>query len=238
MARAFRTNARDPEEGAVDARQSQEKINAMRIPLVILLWSIASAVVGQKRLSEGNLTFSVLTYKGDQRIGDSLTAQHFFKGAHTRTDLTGSIGRTITLYDSREELGAIIRDFGSQKILIPLDALTWADKNAWYNPDSILYLDEQKTILDYPCKKAQFKLRNGGVIDVWYTSAIVLDNKDTEFQMGDLPGLVLSYEYQVDETKIIYRSLNLNFDPVPIQKFDIPSSGYRILSYAESKKQL
>ncbi|MEN9952508.1 MAG: hypothetical protein RLZZ520_776 [Bacteroidota bacterium] len=210
----------------------------MRLPLVILLWSIASAVVGQKRLSEGSLTFSVLSYKDDLRIGDSMTAQHFFKGAHTRTDLVGSIGKTVTLYDSREELGAIVRDFGSQKILIPLDALTWADKNAWYNTDSILYLDEQQTILEYPCKKAQFKLRNGGVIDIWYTTSIILDNKDTEFQMGDLPGLVLSYEYKVDETKIVYRSLNLNFDPVPIQKFDVPSSGYRILSYAESKKQL
>lgn len=238
MARTFRTNARDPEKSAVDARQSQEKINAMRLPLVILLWSIASAVVGQKRLSEGSLTFSVISYKEDLRIGDSLTAQHFFKGAHTRTELTGSIGKAITLYDSREEVGAIVRDFGSQKILIPLDALTWADKNAWYNPDSILYLEEQKTILDYLCKKAQIKLNNGGVIDVWYTTTIVLDNKDTEFQMGDLPGLVLLYEYKVDESKIVYRLLNLNFDPVPIQKFDIPTSGYRILSYAESKKQL
>lgn len=210
----------------------------MRLPLVILLWSIASAVVGQKRLSEGSLTFSVISYKEDLRIGDSLTAQHFFKGAHTRTELTGSIGKAITLYDSREEVGAIVRDFGSQKILIPLDALTWADKNAWYNPDSILYLEEQKTILDYLCKKAQIKLNNGGVIDVWYTTTIVLDNKDTEFQMGDLPGLVLLYEYKVDESKIVYRLLNLNFDPVPIQKFDIPTSGYRILSYAESKKQL
>lgn len=210
----------------------------MRLPMVILLWSIASVVVGQKRLSEGSLTFSVITYKADERIGDSLTAQHFFKGAHTRTDLVGSIGKTVTLYDSREELGAIVRDFGSQKILIPLDALTWADKNAWYNPDSILYLDEQKTILDYPCKKAQIKLNSGGKIEVWYTTAIVLDNKDTEFQMGDLPGLVLSYEYQIEQTRVLYKSLNLNFDPVPIQKFDIPSSGYRILSYAESKKQL
>jgi hypothetical protein len=210
----------------------------MRILLVILLWSIASAVVGQKRLSEGSLSFTVLTYQDNQRIGDSLTAQHFFKGAHTRTDLIGSMGKTITIYDSREALGAIVRDFGSQRILIPIDALAWADKNAWYNPDSIVYLNEQQIILEYPCKKARINLRNGDFIFVWFTTTVVLDNKDTEFQMGDLPGLALSYEYQNGATKVVYTPNSLSFDPVPIQKFDIPSSGYRILSYSESKKQL
>jgi GLPGLI family protein len=209
----------------------------MRLSLVILLWSIALAVVGQKRLSEGGISFSVLTYKDNQRIGDSLTAQHYFKGAHTRTDLFGSSGKTITIYDSREELGAIVRDFGSQRILIPLDAFSWADKNAWYTSDSIVYLNEQQTILEYPCNKARVNLSNGNSVVVWYTTAVALDNKDTEFQMGDLPGLVLSYEFQNGLTRVVYTTKELNFDPVPIQKFDIPSSGYRILSYSESKKQ-
>jgi hypothetical protein len=210
----------------------------MRISLVILLWSIASAVVGQKRLSEGSISYSVLTFQDNQRIGDSLTAQHFFKGAHTRTDLIGGMGKTTTLYDSREAIGAIVRDFGSQRILIPLDASAWSDKNAWYNPDSIVYINEQQTILNFPCSKARINLSNGDFIHVWFTTAVVLDNKDTEFQMGELPGLVLSYEYQKGITKVVYTGINLNFDPVPIQRFDIPSSGYRILSYAESKKQL
>jgi hypothetical protein len=64
-----------------------------------------------------------------------------------------------------------------------------------------------------------------------------LDNNDTEFQMGDIAGLVLSYEYITDEMRVIYMARSLNFDPVPIQKFDIPNAGYRVLSYAESKKQ-
>jgi hypothetical protein len=92
--------------------------------------------------------------------------------------------------------------------------------------------------LEYPCKKALVNLGNGDHISVWYTTSVVLENKDTEFQMGDLPGLVLAYEYQKGATRVVYTPIGLNFDPVPIQKFDIPSSGYRILSYTESKKQL
>lgn len=210
----------------------------MRITLFILFLATALAVVGQKRLSEGSLSFSVVTYKQNQVVGDSLTALHLFKGAHTRTDLSGSIGKTITVYDSREEIGAIVREFGGQKILIPLDASSWADKNAWYSPDSIQYTNEEQTLLNYPCKRAQIKLRSGALLRVWYTPSIVLDNKDTEFQLGDLPGVVLAYDYENGGTIVRYTILFLNFDPVPIQKFDIPNSGYRILSYAESKKQL
>lgn len=210
----------------------------MRLTLLILFLATTSVVVGQKRLSEGSLSFSVVTHKQNQIVGDSLIAQHFFKGAHTRTDLSGSIGKTITLYDSREETGAIIREFGAQKILIPIDASSWADKNAWYSPDSIQYTDEEQTLLNYPCKRAQIKLRSGALLRVWFTNSIVLDNKDTEFQMGDLPGLVLAYEYENEGAVINYKIVSLNFDPVPIQKFDIPNSGYRILSYAESKKLL
>jgi GLPGLI family protein len=209
----------------------------MRITLFILFLAAASVVVGQKRLSEGSLSYSVLTYKHQQVIGDSLNAQHFFKGAHTRTELSGSIGRTITLYDSREETGAILREFGGQKILIPLDAAAWADKNAWYSPDSIQYTNEEQTLLNYPCKRAQINLRSGAMLRVWFTPSIILDNKDTEFQLGDLPGLVLAYEYENEGTLIRYTINSLNFDPVPIQKFDIPNSGFRILNYAESKKQ-
>jgi hypothetical protein len=209
----------------------------MRLPLIILLITIVSAVVGQKRLSEGTITYTVVNIESDRPIGDSLTAQHFFKGAHTRTDLISKIGRSVTIYDSREANGAILREIGSQRILIPLDVLSWADKNAWYAADSILYSNEESTILGYPCSKATINLRNGGAIDLWFTPSIVLDNKDTEFQMGDLPGVVLKYEFQTENTKLIYVCTNINFDPVPIQRFDIPSSGYRILSYAESKKQ-
>jgi hypothetical protein len=209
----------------------------MRLSLFILFLAMTSVVVGQKRLSEGALVFSVITTKQGLLVGDTLIAQHYFKGAHTRTELTGKISKSITLYDSREGLGAIVREFGSQKILIPLDTSSWSDKNAWYKASSISYSTDEQKLLGYACKKASIKLLEGGQLEIWYTPEVVLDNIDTEFQMGDIPGLVLSYEYIIDETRVIYIARSLNFDPVPIQKFEIPNAGYRILSYAESKKQ-
>lgn len=209
----------------------------MRLSLFILFLAMTSVVVGQKRLSEGSLVFSVVTTKQGLLVGDTLIAQHFFKGAHSRTEISGVAGNSVTLYDSREGLGAIVREFGSQKILIPLDTSSWSDKNAWYRASSISYSTDEQKLLGYACKKASIKLSAGGQLEIWFTPEVVLDNNDTEFQMGDIPGLVLSYEYVTDEMRVIYIARSLNFDPVPIQKFDIPNAGFRILSYAESKKQ-
>ena len=209
----------------------------MRLSLFILFLAITSVVVGQKRLSEGSLVFEVVTTKKDLLVGDTLIAQHLFKGAHSRTEISGTAGSSITLYDSREGLGAIVREFGSQKILIPLDTASWSDKNAWYRASSISYSTDEQKLLGYACKKATIKLLAGGQLQIWFTPEVVLDNNDTEFQMGDIAGLVLSYEYITDEMRVIYVARSLNFDPVPIQKFDIPNAGYRVLSYAESKKQ-
>ncbi len=209
----------------------------MRLSLFILFLAMTSVVVGQKRLSEGSLVFSVVTTKKDLIVGDTLIAQHFFKGVHSRTEISGVAGSSVTLYDSREGLGAIVREFGSQKILIPLDTSSWSDKNAWYKASSITYANDEQKILGYVCKKASIKLLEGGQLEIWFTPEVVLDNNDTEFQMGDIPGLVLSYEYIKDEMRVIYMATGLNYDPVPIQKFEIPNAGYRILSYRDSKKQ-
>lgn len=209
----------------------------LRFSLVIFFWVANLAAIGQKRFSEGSITFSVLTFNNQNVVADSLIAQHIVKGAHIRTDLIGAVGKAVTIYDSREGVGAVLREFGAQKILIPLDAFSWEDKNAWAKSSSISFVDEQRDFLGYACKKAILQLQNGALLHVYYTPDVILDNSDAEFQLNGIPGLVMFYEYIADGKRVRYESRALNFDPVPIQRFDIPNSGYRILTYAESKKQ-
>ena len=93
----------------------------MRIVFLIFFLATTFVVAGQKRLSEGSMTFSVINLKAGKPEGDTLSSIHYFKGAHLRTDLIGRLGNAVTIYDTRETKGAIIRDFGSQRILIPLN---------------------------------------------------------------------------------------------------------------------
>ena len=207
----------------------------MRTIFLIFFLATTFVVAGQKRLSEGSMTFSVINLKAGKPEGDTLSSIHYFKGAHLRTDLVGRLGKAVTIYDTRETKGAIIRDFGSQRILIPLNETVWDDRNSWSANSVIEYLAQEQLLLGYPCKMARLTMVNGAAIEVMYTNEVKLENTNTEFQFGDLPGLVLAYTYTKGDITVMYKPVSLNFDPVPIQIFDIPNSGYRLLDYKESK---
>ena len=79
-------------------------------------------------------------------------------------------------------------------------------------------------------------LKDSTVMNVFYTREISTENPEVDSQFGTLPGMVLEFSYSKGNTMVVYTATSINFDPVPIQKFDVPSSGYRVLSYEESKK--
>ncbi len=99
------------------------------------------------------------------------------------------------------------------------------------------FLDETKTILNYNCQKAIGKLNDGTSFLVWYTTDILPENKDFQYANRNLPGLAMEYESIVGTLKVTYTVSKINFNPVPPAKFDLPKSGYRILTYEESKGQ-
>jgi len=55
-------------------------------------------------------------------------------------------------------------------------------------------------------------------------------------QFKNLEGLPLEYELSQGKLRIKYTVSKINMNPVPASKFDIPKSGYRELTYEESRK--
>ena len=95
---------------------------------------------------------------------------------------------------------------------------------------------ESKTISGYKCRKAVGKLKDGTSFTVWYTTDLVPENRDFQYANKNLPGLALEYETNMGNLKVTYTVSKISFSPVPAAKFDIPKSGFRVLSYEESKK--
>ena len=52
----------------------------------------------------------------------------------------------------------------------------------------------------------------------------------------NLPGLPVQYEIESGKMKFKYTLSKINFDPVPVSKFDFPKSGYRVMTYEENQK--
>jgi hypothetical protein len=61
--------------------------------------------------------------------------------------------------------------------------------------------------------------------------AIVPSVKEFEYQFKDVPGFVLEFESQeADGKKIKYTATKINLSPVQASRFDVPTSGYRLLN--------
>jgi hypothetical protein len=47
----------------------------------------------------------------------------------------------------------------------------------------------------------------------------------------------MQYESNMGSLNVVYTVAKINLAPVPAAKFDLPKSGYRVMSYEESKGQ-
>jgi len=218
-------------------------MNQRILILAILAWVIAPNARAQKILSEGSIVYDVSVQTGtiDPRIADvfdGATALLMVKGSHSRSELKIAIGSTVTLYDSRTGNGAVMREFGAQKLLIRLNRQNWADKNRKYEGITFSGTGVTKKIAGFNCEQALATLADGSNFTVFYTTEIRMENKDFDAQFRSLRGVPLEFESTVSGIKVRYTASTVSFDPIPIQRFEVPTSGYREMSYEEGVKSV
>jgi len=205
---------------------------------IFFLFFIVSSFSGiaQQRFSEGSLVFNIVSIaNGLQSKGDAKMIQ-FIRGGHYRSEIISSLGRTITIYDDKEGLGAILKEYGQQRIMTPMNHAQWDSKNRKKGTVVFLVTSERKQILGYSCQKATASLPDGSTLDVYFADQLIPENANMELQFEQLQGVVLEYKSTLGNSIVNYVAESLNFDPVPIQNFELPNSGYRILNFEESVK--
>jgi hypothetical protein len=205
---------------------------------IFFLFFIVSSLssIAQQRFSEGSLVFNIVSIaNGLQSKGDAKMIQ-FIRGGHYRSEIISSLGRTITIYDDKEGLGAILKEYGQQRIMTPMNHAQWDSKNRKKGTVVFLVTSERKQILGYSCQKATASLPDGSTLDVYFADQLIPENANMELQFEQLQGVVLEYKSTLGNSIVNYVAESLNFDPVPIQNFELPNSGYRILNFEESVK--
>jgi len=192
---------------------------------------------GQKIFSEGTIIYQVSTSVNQQVLPSDVKSVQQIKGSHTKVELVSSVGKTTTIFNSREGEGAILQEYGSQKIMIPVTKENIQSRNSKYEQVGFDYLAETKNILQYTCTKAIATLADGTQLEVYFSKELMTDNTDIGFQFGKLPGLALEFTSKLGDRTVTYSATSISFEPVPIQNFDLPTSGYRLLNYEESQKK-
>jgi GLPGLI family protein len=161
----------------------------------------------------------------------------YLAGNKSRTEMVSSLGTQSTIIDGAKNSIVILKEYGEQKYMIQLTPANWKEANRKFENVQFTYSDEAKTIQGYKCKKAVGKLADGTTFTVWYTTDLVPENKDFQYVNRSLPGLAMQYESNMGSLNVVYTVAKINLAPVPAAKFDLPKSGYRVMSYEESKGQ-
>ena len=201
---------------------------------------LALPALAQKKLTEGTISYDIVINTGSDKpqaadFLDGATSTVYIKGPKTRTEMVSSLGTQATIIDGTKNDITILKEFGEQKYLISMTPANFKEANKRFENVTFTYLNDEKTILGYKVKKAIGKLDNGSQFTVWYTTDLVPENKDFQYVNRGLPGLAMEYESSVGNLQVTYTVSKISLNPVPAAKFDLPKSGYRVMTYEESK---
>ena len=195
----------------------------------------------QKNLSEGSLVYNISVETGSTQpkmadMLDGATTTVYLKGNESRTEMVSGLGSEATIFNSTTGNGVILKDYSSQKLMITLTPEEWKTNNKKYEGITFENTGESAVIAGFNCKKAIAKLKDGSTFTVYYTNDVNVANKSYDYQFRTLPGLAVQYEMQTGKMKFKFTLAKINYSMVPSSKFEIPKSGYRVLSYGETKK--
>jgi len=205
----------------------------LNLVLVGRLWS-------QKKVSELTITYNyTLTNNADPKAASnslSATNTNYIKGNMSRSETVSQVFSSSTIYDDKTGFAVILREVNGQKLLIRLNPENWQDKNKRFQGLKFTNSQESKVIAGYKCEKAVATTADGFTITVFYTLDLIPENKNYDPEFKSLDGLPLEYEFTKGNLVIKYILASINLNPVPASRFDIPKSGYREMTYEESKK--
>ncbi|TAG29401.1 MAG: hypothetical protein EAZ35_10870 [Sphingobacteriia bacterium] len=208
------------------------------ILLLLLLLLFGDKSIAQTRVvAEVTLVYSIEVVNELQTDKEALAQLKqssktvYIKGNNSRVDLNSPSFSQSLIYSKGNGTAVILREMGTNKFMTKLDSKQWNKQNEKFTGMMVKYPGDTKIILGYDCKKAILQLQDGSTFSVYYTTAISPSVREFEYQFKDIPGFVLQYEAMDGYTqKIIYTATKINLNPVAASKFDIPTSGYRLLN--------
>ena len=197
--------------------------------------------VAQKTVNEATLSYSIgiQSLNDKQALSKSLEGAKlmlYIKGTASRSDMVSSLGTESNLYDSKTGKGFILKEYSGQKLMISLTSGNWVQKNQYFQNMQFNIDNAEQVIAGFTCKKATAKLDGGKNFVVYFMPDITTVNKDYNNAFRQLPGIPVQYELESGKLKFTYTLTNINYENILPGKFDIPKSGFRIMTYDENQQ--
>ena len=195
----------------------------------------------QKQFTEGMLQYniSITSSKTEAPIANSLngaTLVVYLKSTSSRKEMTSTLGTETTVFDNKNNRGFILKEYSGQKLMISMNGNNWDEKNKLYENLDFVISSEIVKVAGYACKKAVATLPEGKVFTVYFNPEILLTNKTYNNAFAQLPGLPVQYELQSGNLNFKYSLSMVNGDAVSQARFEIPKTGFRVMTYEENQQ--
>lgn len=193
-----------------------------------------------RKLTEATISYDIVINTSNSKpqaadLLDGATSVIYLKGNSSRSEMVSSLGTQATIIDGKTGNVAILKEYGEQKYMIRMTPDNWKQSNKKYEGITFTFFNEYKTVAGYNCQKAIGRLLDSTAFTVYFTKELVPVNKDFQYLNKNLPGLAMQYEATMGKMIVTYTVSNINFNPVPQAKLDMPKAGYRVMTYEESK---
>ena len=213
----------------------------LKLRLGIILLVFTHQLTAQKKLTEATITYDIVINTNNSKpqavdMLDGATNIIYLKANSSRSEMNSSLGSQATIIDGKTGHVTVLKDYGEQKYMIKMTPDNWEEANKKYDSIAFTYFNEFKMIAGYNCQKAIGKLTDSSTFTVYFTKDLVPMNRNFEYLNRNLPGLAMQYETSQGKKMVTYIVSSINFNPVSQSKFDLPKSGYRLMTYEESKE--
>lgn len=195
----------------------------------LILAAISQIKAQQRIVAECTVNYNIFVDSTNSTLKGA-TKTLYIKGNDVRIDVSSSAFNQTTFYDKASGNAVVLREIGNNKIMTKLSKTQWLEKNNKFENASVDIVGDTKIILGYECKKAIIKAKDSSTISVYYAVNISPSVKEFEVYFKNIPGFVLEYEIEENGKNVKYTATKINLSPVSASKFDVPTTGYRLLN--------
>jgi hypothetical protein len=207
---------------------------------VIFFLIINLSVFGnaQKQITDATLSYDILINRVNQEKNTSnspnATYLLYVKGSLTKSEFINSLGTETTIFNSKTETGVILKEYSGQKLLVNLNKQDWLLQNQLFMNLDFKFSNQSKKIEGKEYQIATAALQDGGKLTVYFDPSLIIVNNNYSIAFPGIKGLPVQFENLTNGINYVYKLKKINYDILSQNSFDIPNSGYRVITYKDA----
>ncbi len=204
--------------------------------------AITLPTLAQKKF-EGSVTYGI-EYKDlpaemaamEAMLPDEMIMK--IKGDFTRLEQSMGMGMSqVTIANMKDESGTLLMDMMGKKMAVKMskEELEKMDKKGTKDKKpEFKYVDGEKEIAGYKCKKALVTVEGAGEMEIYYTEELP---SGANKQYEELKGFPLEYTMDAGQFKMKITAKTVSKTKVDKSQFEIPD-GFDVMTFQEFEKAM